>query len=352
VKPENFLLADKTRDAHLKIIDFGLASAFDNGQVMKTKAGTAYYVAPEVLKGSYGEKCDIWSCGVISFVLLCGYPPFAGETDPQILAKVKEGTFEFRSPEWDGISSGSKNLITQMLTMDVSCRPSAGELLQNPWLNFKSQPASGPICKTFMTRLKSFRAHTRLKKVALTVVAQQLKDGQVDILQNTFRVLDKNGDGTITTQEIRDGLTAMGMTIPPGLDDIFKTVDTNGTGKLDYSEFLAATIDKAILLKKDVCWEAFRVFDLDGDGKLSREELGQLLRQHSDDPSKVIDDAKIQKMIDEVDASGDGYIDFEEFCAMLRGPAPPTKKRRLSEGAQSSPGTARGKAKAKAAPPS
>lgn len=350
VKPENFLLADRTTDAHLKIIDFGLASVFEAGTVMKTKAGTAYYVAPEVLKGSYSEKCDVWSCGVISFILLCGYPPFAGDTDPQTLAKVKEGSFEFKSPEWDGISSGCKNLITQMLTLDVACRPSAAELLQNPWLNFKSQPAVGPICKNFMSRLKNFQAHTKLKKVALTVVAQQLKDDQVETLQNTFRVLDRNGDGMLSPQEVKEGLATLGLNIPPGLEEILKTVDTNGTGVIDYSEFLAATIDRQVLMQRDVCWEAFRVFDLDGDGKLSREELGKLLRGHAGLQTQV-DDSKIQKMIDEVDASGDGSIDFDEFCAMLRGQPPPAassagsatgapRKRRLSGGEQ-------GKAKAK-----
>eukprot|EP00913_Durusdinium_trenchii_P004705 g4370.t1 len=99
VKPENFLFHDASPESQLKIIDFGLACQFEPGAKMNTKAGTAYYVAPEVLKGEYDEKCDVWSAGVISFVLLCGYPPFAGDKDPEILKKVKSGSFEFRSPE-------------------------------------------------------------------------------------------------------------------------------------------------------------------------------------------------------------------------------------------------------------
>lgn len=210
VKPENFLLADRSEDASLKVIDFGLASVFERGVPMKTKAGTAYYVAPEVLKGSYDEKCDIWSAGVIAFILLCGFPPFSGENDPEILRKVKEGSFEFKSPEWDNITTGCKNLITQMLTLDVSCRPSASDLVHNPWLNFKSQAAVGPICKQFMTRLRGFQATSKLKKVALTVLAQQLKDEQVETLKNTFRALDQNGDGILSPQEVREGLAKWG----------------------------------------------------------------------------------------------------------------------------------------------
>lgn len=367
VKPENFLLADRTEDATLKIIDFGLASMYETKDgatlPMKTKAGTAYYVAPEVLKGSYGEKCDIWSCGVISFILLCGFPPFSGDTDPQILGKVREGAFEFKSPEWDPISTGCKNLITQMLTLDVSCRPSAADLVHNPWLNFKSQSAVGPICKQFMNRLRGFQATSKLKKVALTVLAQQLKDEQVEALKNTFSALDQNGDGILSPQEVREGLQKWGMKIPPGLEEIFKNVDSNRSGNIDYSEFLAATIDKQLLMQRDVCWKAFRVFDLDGDGKLSKDELKELLKDHVQSSSG---DDKIQAMIAEVDTSGDGCIDFEEFCDMLRGTTPAVvgklapaaaaaatepagKKRRVSgEGADGNAAKAKAKAKPKA----
>jgi len=349
VKPENFLLTDRSQEARLKIIDFGLAASFASGKPMTTKAGTAYYVAPEVLQGNYTEKCDIWSVGVISFILLCGYPPFTGDTDPQILAKVKGGSFEFKSPEWDGVSSGCKNLITQMLTLDVTCRPGAADLLQNPWLTFKGQAQAAPICKQFMGRLKSFQANSKLKKVALTVLAQTLKDDQVETLSNTFRALDKDGDGSLSPDEVREGLARWGMSIPAGLEEIFKTIDSDRSGKIDYSEFLAATLDKAVLMQNDKCWEAFRVFDRDGDGKLTTEELRALLKDNSNTSPE---DAKLEAMIAEVDTSGDGCIDFEEFCAMLRGTVlvgqsaanEPTRKRRQSgEGAEAPP-----KAKAKA----
>merc|ERR1711972_1168239 len=133
-------------------------------------------------------------------------------------------------------------------------------------------------------------------------------------LQNTFRALDRNGTGALTPQEVKDGLVRMNIEIPPGLEDIFKNVDTNGTGKIDYSEFLAATLDKRLLMQKDICWEAFRVFDTNGDGKLSCAELKELLEGHV---SASLDESKVQKMIAEVDATGDGCINFSEFCAML-----------------------------------
>lgn len=315
VKPENFLFHSKEPDSQIKIIDFGLACHFEPGVPMSTKAGTAYYVSPDVLKGEYDEKCDIWSAGVISFILLCGYPPFAGDTDPEILRKVREGSFEFRSPEWDPISQGAKNLVTQMLTVDPSLRPAAGALLASPWLTFKGTPEAAPIAKDFVTRLQGFRAHARLKKVALTAVAQQLPDEEIESLQNIFRSLDKNGDGTLSVEEIRDGMVKQGLKVPKTFEDILKGIDSNGSGELDYSEFVAATIDQKVYMQRDVMWAAFRTFDLDGDGRITREELGKVLNNGNVEESFGAE--RIEKMIAEVDENGDGVIDFDEFCAML-----------------------------------
>lgn len=329
VKPENFLFHDPSPESSLKIIDFGLACQFEPGKKMSTKAGTAYYVAPEVLKGEYDEKCDVWSSGVISFVLLCGYPPFAGDTDPEILKKVKSGSFEFRSPEWDPISQGAKNLITQMLTFDPSIRPTAETVLMSPWLKFKGTPKSTPLSKDFVTRLSGFRAFSKLKKVALTALAQQLPDEKIESLQKTFRALDQNGDGMLSVEEIREAIVQQGLKPPKALEDILQAIDCNGSGSLDYTEFLAAMLDQKVYMQRDVCWAAFRIFDLDGDGKITREELGKVL--NGDSVQELFGTRKIEKMIEEVDKDGDGAVDFEEFCAMMSSKAePPSKRQKLN----------------------
>eukprot|EP00928_Gymnodinium_smaydae_P029340 TRINITY_DN22121_c0_g3_i2.p1 TRINITY_DN22121_c0_g3~~TRINITY_DN22121_c0_g3_i2.p1 ORF type:complete len:429 (+),score=110.72 TRINITY_DN22121_c0_g3_i2:313-1599(+) len=325
VKPENFLFGSRSPDAPLKIIDFGLACAIDPARPMTTKAGTAYYVAPEVLKGDYNERCDIWSVGVISYVLLCGYPPFSGDTDPEILRKVRDGNFEFRSPEWDTISSGAKNLVTQMLTVDPTLRPAADELLLSPWLRFKGTPEPAPISAAFVERLQGFRAHSRLKRVALAAVAQQLPDDDIEALRKTFRALDKNGDGTLTHEEVRDGLAQRGLEVPPSLEEIMRSIDCNGTGSVDYTEWIAATLDQKLCTRKDVCWAAFRTFDLDGDGKITREDLSKVLSGSGAQRVKALGARKIEKMILEADTTGDGAINFEEFCSMMESSSPTAK---------------------------
>jgi len=123
LKPENFLFASRADTAPIKIIDFGLSRyELTPGSIMKTKVGTPYYVAPEVLKRKYTKSCDIWSIGVITYILLCGYPPFYGDSDNQIFDSVRAGRFDFPSPEWDSVSSDAKDFICCLLKKDPANR--------------------------------------------------------------------------------------------------------------------------------------------------------------------------------------------------------------------------------------
>ena len=104
LKPENIVFETKKKDSNLKIIDFGTSRKVFINEKLKTKLGTAYYIAPEVLEHNYDTKCDIWSCGVIMYILLCGYPPFNGETDDLIFDAIRKGKFQFDDEEWGSVS--------------------------------------------------------------------------------------------------------------------------------------------------------------------------------------------------------------------------------------------------------
>lgn len=122
LKPENFLFASEDDDAEIKIIDFGLSRHDTQVGVMNTRVGTPYYVAPEVLKKEYTKSCDIWSIGVITYILLCGYPPFYGDSDRQIFDSVRAGNFDFPSPEWDTVSENAKAFVSYLLQKEASKR--------------------------------------------------------------------------------------------------------------------------------------------------------------------------------------------------------------------------------------
>ena len=123
LKPENLLLDQESATATLKIIDFGTSTFHKSTDPMMTKRyGTAYYIAPEVLQKDYTEKCDVWSCGVILYILLCGKPPFYGRQDKEILKRVHRGEYSLKGQVWDSISSSAKRLIARMLDYNPKTR--------------------------------------------------------------------------------------------------------------------------------------------------------------------------------------------------------------------------------------
>jgi calcium-dependent protein kinase len=121
LKPENVLLETEMRknstsdDIAIKIIDFGTSSLITHGKSLNKRIGTSYYVAPEVLNGKYDHRCDLWSIGIITYILLCGYPPFNGGNDTEILAKVNKMHYVFREEDWSHMSNNAKSLISLML---------------------------------------------------------------------------------------------------------------------------------------------------------------------------------------------------------------------------------------------
>eukprot|EP00408_Alexandrium_pacificum_P021554 CAMPEP_0171199366 /NCGR_PEP_ID=MMETSP0790-20130122/23427_1 /TAXON_ID=2925 /ORGANISM="Alexandrium catenella, Strain OF101" /LENGTH=585 /DNA_ID=CAMNT_0011664711 /DNA_START=16 /DNA_END=1774 /DNA_ORIENTATION=- len=320
LKPENFLFTTKESIEHstLKIIDFGLAREFGPDTVLTTKAGTPYYVSPQVLSGKYDQTADLWSCGVIMYVLLCGYPPFHGDTDADVLAKVKLGNFSFVAADWKNVSEDAKNLIRMLLKLSVKERYTASQALNHIWVTNTAPKAKDvALSSGLVDNLRTFRSQNKLKKAALHVIASQMSDTQIQVLRDTFTALDDNGDGLLTATELRDGMAKAGFdNIPPDLQQILEEVDTNGTGVIDYTEFLAATLDRKMYLQEDICWAAFRVFDRDGNGRISKEEIALVLGD-GDVASVAMRD--IAELMQDVDQNGDGEIDFEEFMAMMRG---------------------------------
>jgi calcium-dependent protein kinase len=320
LKPENFLFATKEsiEKSPLKIIDFGLSCRFEPDQQMSTKAGTPYYVAPQVLAGKYDESCDVWSCGVIMFILLCGYPPFYGDTDAEVLRKVREGVFTFNPTDWKSISDDAKDLIRKMLQFNPKDRFTAEQALNHIWVK-KTAPKAvdAPLESTHFENLKNFRAQNKLMKAALHIIAQQMPDSEVANLKNIFTSIDKNGDGQLTVAELMDGIQKSGMNSDKlGVDikEIINNIDSNASGVIDYTEFVAATLEKKKYMREDRLWSAFRVFDIDGNGTISREELRKILLGGNVD---VEGDKSLDDVIREVDTDGDGEISFDEFVKMM-----------------------------------
>jgi calcium-dependent protein kinase len=318
LKPENFLLDSEAEDANLKVIDFGTAQFFNSGMQMRQKYGTAYYIAPEVLRRSYDQSCDVWSAGVNLYIMLSGFPPFGGQSDEQILKKVAAGRYSFPSPEWDLVSFEAKDLITKMLTLDPSRRISATEALQHPWLlNASKISIDSHNSKALFRNLKNFRAERRLQKATLSYIISQIvtQEEKAEMLE-LFKSLDKDSSGTLNKAELMDGfhhiLGDIMEDVESEVENIIAQVDVNGSGEIDYSEFVLATMNRHKLLSREKLNRAFKAFDMDGNGTISADELKSVLgRQHS------YDDQVWAELVREADTNGDGVIDLKEFTAMM-----------------------------------
>merc|ERR1712014_458937 len=202
-------------------------------------------------------------------------------------------------------------------------RYTAEQTLNHVWIKNKAPKATGEkLQQNFVDNLRGFRSQNKLKKAALQIIANQLNEDQIKALRDVFMQLDGNGDGKLTVNEMKEGIQKAGLKdIPTDLQQIMADIDSDGSGVIDYTEFLAATLDKRAYLKEDVCWSAFRLFDKNGDGKISQEELKAVL--HNDDVQNVAGMEAVAQMMKEVDSNGDGFIDFQEFMTMMRSAGKP-----------------------------
>ena len=312
LKPENLLYLNEGEEENnpIKVIDFGLSQIFQNHR-LKTKVGTAYYVSPEILKGDYTEKCDIWSAGVILYILLSGDPPFNGPDDSSIYAKISQLTFSFPEKKWKNISDEAKDLITHMICPENE-RYNAKQVLEHPWLK---KASNKPLSEFKFDPIFLFRYMNSnyLKKLSLLFIASRLEDNEIKDLKDIFYAFDQDKDGQISLKEFQDGFLQLKSThlTEHQIHNLFKSIDVNKNSRIDYTEFLAATISEKNYIKKERLFEAFCILDKDNNGKISKEELMEVLKTEKDQ------EKEIEKYIKTVDINGDGTIDYTEFLKLM-----------------------------------
>jgi calcium-dependent protein kinase len=314
LKPENFLLSSKKSDAILKATDFGLSRFFVEGKMLDEIVGSPFYVAPEVLKRKYGKEADIWSCGVILYILLCGYPPFHGDSTQQIFKHIISQPLDLKSDPWPRIGEGAKDCVKRMLARDPRKRLTASDLLHHPWMKVNGVASDESLQPEVLSRLRTFGNMNKLKKEALKIIARSLPTNEIKGIREMFKAIDTDGSGCITVDELREGLKKKGAELAfSEVENIVGSIDVNGNHLIDYEEFLAATMHLSKLNKEEVMVEAFKHFDLDSSGFITREEL---LTALSEVGGIEIED--VEAIIEAADLNKDGSIDYEEFCVMMR----------------------------------
>ncbi|KAL2636052.1 hypothetical protein R1flu_007531 [Riccia fluitans] len=313
LKPENFLLSNRHEDAPLKATDFGLSVFFKPDEVFTDVVGSPYYVAPEVLRKHYGPEADVWSAGVILYILLSGVPPFWAETEQGIFEQVLRGDIDFMSDPWPTISEMAKDLIRKMLHPNPAKRLKAHQVLSHPWIQEEGVAPDRPIDPAVQSRLKQFSAMNKLKKMALRVIAESLSEEEIAGLKEMFKMMDTDNSGTITFEELKAGLQRVGSELMESeIHELMDAADVDRDGAIDYGEFIAATINLNKIEREENLFAAFSYFDKDKSGYITVDELQQACLDHN------LGDVHIDEMIREVDQDNDGRIDYNEFVTMMR----------------------------------
>ncbi|KAL3733498.1 hypothetical protein ACJRO7_022943 [Eucalyptus globulus] len=314
LKPENFLLASKDENAPLKATDFGLSVFIEEGKDYRDIVGSAYYVAPEVLRRKYGKEIDIWSAGVILYILLSGVPPFWAETEKGIFDAILQGDIDFESKPWPSISLSAKDLVKKMLTKDPKKRITSAQVLEHHWIKEGGDASDKPIDNAVLSRMKQFRAMNKLKRLALKVIAENLSEEDIQGLKAMFANMDTDKSGTITYEELKTGLARLGSKLTEAeVKQLMEAADVDGNGSIDYIEFITATMHRHKLETDEHLYKAFQHFDKDNSGFITMDEIETALRGYG-----MGDEETIRDIIAEVDTDNDGRIDYQEFCAMMR----------------------------------
>ncbi|CDW87482.1 protein kinase domain containing protein [Stylonychia lemnae] len=315
IKPENFMLKNKDDITNIKLIDFGLAKDFSEQQAMQTPSGSPYYIAPEVFSSKYNEKCDLWSIGVVLYILLSGKVPFPGESNKEIIENVVKGDYHFNHEAFLSVSALAKDLIKKLLVKDIDQRYSAVEAYNHPWIQKSEEILDNEIAAEAFDNMKNFMQAVNLKKTTLIYLASKLPEKNIDELRKLFIQIDLDGDGIITSEEFKHALTIYGFQIDKDeIEQLVNQIDTNNNGFIDYTEFIAGCMKSKIYLREENIRGAFQYFDQDQSGSITKDELKSILSSED----VMIPDAYIEQIIKEVDVNKDDQIDYNEFLEMMK----------------------------------
>ncbi|KAL6327045.1 hypothetical protein AAG906_013791 [Vitis piasezkii] len=337
LKPENCLFLDKSEDATLKIMDFGLSSVEEFTDPVVGLFGSIDYVSPEVLsQGKISSASDMWSLGVILYILLSGYPPFIAQSNRQKQQMIIAGDFSFYEKTWKNISSSAKQLISSLLTVDPERRPTAQQLLQHPWVMGDSAKQD-QMDAEIVSRLQSFNARRkfraaaiasvwsstvflRTKKLKTLVGSHDLTQEELENLRIHFKEICLKGDNA-TLSEFEQVLKAMNMSsLIPLAGRIFDLFDNNRDGTVDMREILCGFSSLRNSQGDDALRLCFQMYDTDRSGCITKEEVASMLRALPDDclPADITEPGKLDEIFDLMDANSDGKVTFEEFKTAMQ----------------------------------
>ena len=316
LKPENILFETTETDAEIKLIDFGLSRKYDIKEKMHTILGTPYYVAPEVLKGDYDEKCDVWSIGALTYIMLSGEPPFSGNSNNEIFSKIMNEDISFNKDKWKNVSKDAKDFIKHCMVRNPELRLSASKAFEHHWF-FKINEevhSSNNLNSEILENLRNFSSPQKFKKLVLKFLVNQLSQKELKSLRQAFYAIDLDHTGHINKDELGKAFKMAGINVSEEeLSKIVDSAEEKEDGKLNYSEFLIATLNQKKFVDKEKLVAAFKYFDVDNSGFIDSTDLKDALLRSG---KKVVNTEDIDVMIEEV-TSQQKKLSMEEFLNLF-----------------------------------
>lgn len=314
IKPENILFESSDPDADIKLIDFGLSRKYNSNEKMHTILGTPYYVAPEVLKGDYDEKCDVWSIGAITYIMLSGEPPFLGKTNNEIFKKIVNEEVTFDKSKWKKISNEAKSFIRECMNKNPDKRFCAEKALNHTW--FKTlhvEEDAATLEKDILVNIKNFSSPQKFKKLVLRFLVNMLSHKELKDLKKAFNTIDSDHSGVINIDELHNAFKQANIKIS---EEEIKNIISNSEekDKLDYTEFIVASLNQKKLVDKEKLTSAFKYFDVDDSGFIDASDVKKALLRSG---KKIINSEDIDVMLAEVTTLDQPKVSLEDFLKLF-----------------------------------
>ncbi len=332
VKLENIMIDDiienkdnSQTNYEIKLIDFGCSRLFIANQSKRVQdiIGTTYYLSPELIKGQYDEKCDIWSCGIILYVLLAGDFPFKGKKEKEIFNNIKMGKLDFSGNKFDDISENCKNLLKKLLNTNSNERPRALEALHDEWFHHEVICHDNPVIvksntKKLMRTLKSHKKELSFQHIVKAYITHNFTDKEkIKDLRDIFKFIDIDDDGKISKEDLTDYYKSEDETQTTinnrDIDSLMYTIDFDGNGFIEYEEFIEATIEIEDLINDVHIEEIFSYIDAEHTDYIFAEEIVNYFTI-----GKIVSESQRKEYIEQLGFAIDEEIILKDFILFIR----------------------------------